>query len=88
MKAVTSDYRKTDEAIAGLPSANVLYISGHLSHDEDGNIIALAAVDEPGRIIGLLEHRGPDARPYVSAAKILAGSGLRSTMSSRGPPSR
>ncbi len=53
-------------------SGNTLYISGQLSHDEEGNFIAPAELDEKGHIIDVSNTEAQMRASYVNAAKILA----------------
>jgi enamine deaminase RidA (YjgF/YER057c/UK114 family) len=50
---------------------DTIYVSGQLSHDDEGNIVAPAPLGERGEI---LEHSGMEAQmrqTYANAAKIL-----------------
>jgi enamine deaminase RidA (YjgF/YER057c/UK114 family) len=50
----------------------MLYISGQLSHDDDGNFIAPAPLDESGRIVDASNTEAQMRASYDNAAKILA----------------
>jgi enamine deaminase RidA (YjgF/YER057c/UK114 family) len=55
---------------------DTIYVSGQLSHDEAGNMVAPAPLDDAGRIA---DHgnMGPQmAQAYANIAKVLAGFGL------------
>ncbi len=52
-------------------SGNMLYISGQLSHDEAGNFIAPAELDEAGRIIDVANTEAQMRASYANAARIL-----------------
>ena len=54
---------------------NTIYVSGQLSHDDDGNMVAPPPLDENGRI---LDHSNMEAQmrqTYKNAKKILAAFG-------------
>jgi enamine deaminase RidA (YjgF/YER057c/UK114 family) len=53
-------------------SGNLLYISGQLSHDDEGNFIAPAPLDESGRIADVSNTEAQMRASYVNASKILA----------------
>jgi enamine deaminase RidA (YjgF/YER057c/UK114 family) len=53
-------------------SGNMIFVSGQLSHDEDGNFIAPAPLDEFGRIADVSNTEAQMRASYVNAAKILA----------------
>ena len=53
-------------------SGNKLYISGQLSHDEDGNFIAPAQLNDQGHIIDASNTEAQMRASYINAAKILA----------------
>jgi enamine deaminase RidA (YjgF/YER057c/UK114 family) len=51
---------------------NMLYISGQLSHDADGEFIAPATLDASGAIIDTSNTEAQMRATYVNAARILA----------------
>jgi enamine deaminase RidA (YjgF/YER057c/UK114 family) len=51
---------------------NILYISGQLSHDEDGEFIAPATLDASGAIIDTSNTEAQMRATYVNATRILA----------------
>jgi enamine deaminase RidA (YjgF/YER057c/UK114 family) len=53
-------------------SGNMLYVSGQLSHDDEGNFIAAAELDDKGNIIDVSNTEAQMRASYVNAAKILA----------------
>jgi enamine deaminase RidA (YjgF/YER057c/UK114 family) len=53
-------------------SGNMLYISGQLSHDDEGNFIAPAQLDDKGRIIDVSNTEAQMRASYANAVKILA----------------
>jgi enamine deaminase RidA (YjgF/YER057c/UK114 family) len=79
--------RNSEAAYFGLPwedaygyaqavrSGNVLYISGQLSHDEDGNFIAPAELDSAGKITNANNTEAQMRATYGNATKILASFG-------------
>lgn len=53
-------------------SGNMLFISGQLSHDDEGNFIAPAPLDGSGRIVDTSNTEAQMRASYDNAAKILA----------------
>jgi len=51
---------------------NTIYVSGQLSHDEQGNMVAPAGLDEGGRIRDHSNMEAQMRQSYVNARRILA----------------
>jgi enamine deaminase RidA (YjgF/YER057c/UK114 family) len=51
---------------------DVIYVSGQLSHDDEGNIVAAAPVDMDGRITDSANMETQMRTAYANAAKLLA----------------
>jgi enamine deaminase RidA (YjgF/YER057c/UK114 family) len=49
-----------------------IYLSGQLSHDDEGNFVAPAPVDESGRVTDFSNMEAQMRRTYENAGKILA----------------
>jgi enamine deaminase RidA (YjgF/YER057c/UK114 family) len=63
------------EAAYGYPQAvqvkDVIYLSGQLSHDHDGNMIAPAELDESGRPVDFSTMEQQMKQTYINAAELL-----------------
>jgi enamine deaminase RidA (YjgF/YER057c/UK114 family) len=55
---------------------DMVWISGQLSHDEAGNMVAPAPLDQAGKITDHGNMRPQMAQSYANIAKVLAGYGL------------
>ena len=51
---------------------DVIYVSGQLSHDDEGNLVWAAPVDETGRITDSANMEMQMRTTYANAAKLLA----------------
>jgi enamine deaminase RidA (YjgF/YER057c/UK114 family) len=51
---------------------DVIYVSGQLSHDDEGNLVAAAPVDTNGRITDSANMETQMRTTYANAAKLLA----------------
>jgi enamine deaminase RidA (YjgF/YER057c/UK114 family) len=57
--------------VQAVKSGELLFISGQLSHDERGNIVAPAPLDETGRISDFSNMEAQMRRTYRNAARVL-----------------
>jgi len=55
--------------VQAVKSGELVYVSGQLSHDERGNIVAPAALDETGRISDFSNMEAQMRRTYRNAAR-------------------
>jgi enamine deaminase RidA (YjgF/YER057c/UK114 family) len=71
-------WEKTYGYAQAVRMGNTIYVAGQLSHDENGNFIAPAALDGPGGRQDSLKMELQMRTTYANAAKILArfGAGL------------
>src|SRR5688572_25620735 len=51
---------------------DTIWVSGQLSHDDQGNIVGAAPVDKEGRILDHSNMRVQMAQSYANAKKVLA----------------
>jgi enamine deaminase RidA (YjgF/YER057c/UK114 family) len=62
---------------------DAIYVSGQLSHDDRGNMVGAAPLDDSGRIRDYSNMEAQTRQRYANAKKRLISSALRSTTSSR-----
>ena len=62
--------------VQGIQVGSSIYISGQLSHDDDGNMVAPAAVDAMGKVTDFSNMGRQMEQTYANCAKMLAFYGL------------
>jgi enamine deaminase RidA (YjgF/YER057c/UK114 family) len=58
--------------VQGVRVGQIIYISGQLSHDEDGNIVEAAPLDDSGHIADHSNMKAQMQQAYVNAKRVLA----------------
>lgn len=62
--------------VQGVQAGNTIYISGQLSHDDQGNMVAPAPLDVSGKVSDFSNMGAQMEQTYANCAKMLALYGL------------